>query len=509
MAAASESEENESDPLMPQAQDVEASTYTDIPAGDDDDDQDDTGHQDDETVFSAVVENLESIANVVIENVHISAEAIAGEMQDAADAFIEELHMADEEEDKYFILEMQLTRNLSILPADVVDASEMVNARADRECEKCSKCPSQFNSCKFPSDIERAGHQAPSEKTALIVQGSKDSDSVDTMEGFKKPEVSTGVPISAFVLLASAVLALSAIGPLLQMQDNVGSTMKVVWRTSATSCLLFPLAAHSVYTEGVPQLTRSQWFELFIASGSYAALCVFFVWSLNYTAVGNAVILSNSQALMLLVGKVFVGTRVSTMEGTGALVAFVGAVLCSKSSSEASNGTAGGAMMALLGDLFALLSALAGVAYLVFAKAVRPTMNVYVFMFVVMSIGSLQTLIFLFAAGEPVSFDADLAHGVFGWTRFEADRLPLEIAMALVCNCFGALGYVKAMHYFDNLVISVAALMEPVVAEFLSFFLNGGSLPDWIGWLGNILVACGTLAVVYQPPGEKSAAHSH
>ena len=89
--------------------------------------------------------------------------------------------------------------------------------------------------------------------------------------------------------------------------------------------------------------------------------------------------------------------------------------------------------------------------------------------------------------------------------RLDKDRLPLEIVMALVCNCCGALGYVKAMHYFDNLVISVAALMEPVVAELLSCLLNGGSLPDWKGWLGNALVACGTLAVVCQQPGGKSA----
>ena len=49
--------------------------------------------------------------------------------------------MADKEDDKYFILEMQLTRNLSILPLDVLDASEMESATADRESEECSDCP--------------------------------------------------------------------------------------------------------------------------------------------------------------------------------------------------------------------------------------------------------------------------------------------------------------------------------------------------------------------------------
>jgi len=60
----------------------------------------------------------------------------------------------------------------------------------------------------------------------------------------------------------------------------------------------------------------------------------------------------------------------------------------------------------------------------------------------------------------------------------------------------GSLGYIRAMQYFDNLVISVAALMEPVVAEFLALLLGVGLLPGPLGWIGNVLVAIGTLCVI-------------
>lgn len=74
---------------------------------------------------------------------------------------------------------------------------------------------------------------------------------------------------------------------------------------------------------------------------------------------------------------------------------------------------------------------------------------------------------------------------------------------------FGALGYARAMQYFENLVISVAALMEPVVAEFLAFAFSVGFLPGWTGWLGNALVALGTLAVIAPSStrGKKSMDH--
>jgi len=46
-------------------------------------------------------------------------------------------------------------------------------------------------------------------------------------------------------------------------------------------------------------------------------------------------------------------------------------------------------------------------------------------------------------------------------------------------------------------VIAVAALMEPVVASFTAVAMNVGVLPGLEGWIGNFLVAAGTLAVLY------------
>jgi len=103
-----------------------------------------------------------------------------------------------------------------------------------------------------------------------------------------------------------------------------------------------------------------------------------------------------------------------------------------------------------------------------------------------------------------MTFDMDPNHGSWGWLQMKADRFPLEVIMVLVCNVLGAMGYVRAMHYFDNVVISVAALMEPVIAEFLNCAMGVGELPSLLGWWGNLLVACGTFAVVYQPPTSSS-----
>jgi hypothetical protein len=50
--------------------------------------------------------------------------------------------------------------------------------------------------------------------------------------------------------------------------------------------------------------------------------------------------------------------------------------------------------------------------------------------------------------------------------------------------------------------------MEPVAAELMTFAFGVGRLPGYLGWLGNLLVAGGTFAVIYQDgKGKSPAAH--
>lgn len=65
--------------------------------------------------------------------------------------------------------------------------------------------------------------------------------------------------------------------------------------------------------------------------------------------------------------------------------------------------------------------------------------------------------------------------------------------------------YVRAMEYFDNFIISSAALMEPVIAEFSAVIFGVGQWPGIWGWLGNILVASGTFVVLYNDGKVKTS----
>lgn len=130
-------------------------------------------------------------------------------------------------------------------------------------------------------------------------------------------------------------------------------------------------------------------------------------------------ILSNSQSMILLVGKMLVGSGATPLEALGAVVAFAGAYLYSKDSAEGQD--ASGAM-ALWGDGLALLSAISGVAYLVSARVVRSEMALPVFMFCVTLLGSIVSLFFAVIAGETITMDADINQYVKDGGLFNSRR---------------------------------------------------------------------------------------
>ena len=67
-------------------------------------------------------------------------------------------------------------------------------------------------------------------------------------------------------------------------------------------------------------------------------------------------------------------------------------------------------------------------------------------------------------------------------------------------------GFVRAMQYFDNIIIAVATLLEPMIATMIAFGIGVGELPGTLGWAGNLLVVLGTLFVVY-PSIDKPMEH--
>ena len=191
------------------------------------------------------------------------------------------------------------------------------------------------------------------------------------------------------------------------------------------------------------------------------------------------------------------------------VVAFSGAIMCSLDSSQESTDQ-DQEKNAVLGDVLAILSAIFGVGYLTVAKVVRAKMSVTFFITCVMFVGSLMTLACV-AASEDLTFDMNVYHGVFGGFDLSAPyyRIAVLAYLAIVVNGAGTMGYIRAMQAFDNTVIAVSTLLEPLIASIIAWFFHAGLLPGIEGWIGNLLVVFGTLGVVYPSMVKKDEKEMH
>ncbi|CAB9501440.1 EamA-like transporter family [Seminavis robusta] len=249
----------------------------------------------------------------------------------------------------------------------------------------------------------------------------------------------TGIPAHAYVTLATAVIALSSVGPSFDLQHGVAPILKVYWRMTGTWIVLLIPTILAVAKDGWPKLNRQQAITFLGASFCYAVMGVGFVLSLEYTSVGNAVIFSNTNALILLFGRFLIGSPISALESGGSAVAFLGGILCTYDQAEAVEATAMPASessvaevapiwQGILGDVIAVIAAAGGCCYLVLASTVRARFpSLYTFMFSNMLIGSQITLLCIVISGQEIEFSRDVHIGLFGFLSFRYDRLPLEM----------------------------------------------------------------------------------
>jgi drug/metabolite transporter (DMT)-like permease len=400
------------------------------------------------------------------------------------DSWIEELEEMDQGVGSGFF-DMTATRSLAVIPDDMLDLGVEV----------------QWLTSSTRRIMPRVEELGPEEELE-----------VERLElGEEKPaskEEPSGTLILNLSLLLVAVFAHSSNSTALHMLNGVSPTMKLFWRMSASYLILVPFAIVYVRRKGFPTLSFSGWTTFVSAAAFYTCSTLSFYTALEYTTIGNAVIYANSQALLLIVGKVFIGEPIHVFEAIGVVVAFSGAILCSKDSEESSEEL--DTTNALFGDLLALCSAAFGVAYLTVARVVRSHMSVMFFITFVMFLGSLMVLAFLaISPHEEVSFDMDPFHGIFGGFNVSHHRLEVLAYLAIVVNIGGSMGMIRAMQHFDTIIIAVATLMEPLAASLIAFVCKAGLLPGPLGWLGNFLVVLGTLGVVYPSMGKTDSGGMH
>ena len=311
------------------------------------------------------------------------------------------------------------------------------------------------------------------------------------------------VPVIGYIILIGGLFALSSVGTALNVQQNVSPIMKSFWRYTSTWIVLLPLAIRSLHHHNhgstYTPLSGMQWISFVVCALCYAFMTSAFVSALEYTTLANAFVLSNLAPLFIIVGRTVFGYSVLYMEGIGAMIGFLGGTICTLDQSPSINGD--GIVRdhpkALLGDSLAVMASAAVAIYLILAKKLRPHVDLFVFTFMLMFTSSIFVLLYMILTKEPMSFSNHMDYGLWGWTNWKWNRLPLELYLAIVCNIIGTTGYIAVMKYFEPIVVSTVMLSEPVLGALMAALVGSDPLPGVQTWIGNVVVAVGIFLVVW------------
>ncbi|OQS04014.1 Drug/Metabolite Transporter (DMT) Superfamily, partial [Thraustotheca clavata] len=228
-----------------------------------------------------------------------------------------------------------------------------------------------------------------------------------------------------------------------------------------------------------------------------------FIYALTMTSVSHAYIFNNCHSLVLVLGKLVFRHPITSGQLVGSLIGLVGGIVTTMDFHPV-DPNAPVTLPTMTGDLVAFVGALGGVLYLTLAERLRPNVDLMVFMYYLDLIGAILLLTIMAGMGMPLEFSIDPHFGLWGWMAPVANRLPVALYIIFVCDFIGTMGYVRALYYFEPIVISIVMLLEPIFATVIGILVHVEAVPGVLTLCGGLLVLAGTaLVILKSPPKEE------
>ncbi|KUO82065.1 MAG: hypothetical protein AT718_06040 [Vulcanisaeta sp. JCHS_4] len=278
-----------------------------------------------------------------------------------------------------------------------------------------------------------------------------------------------------YVALTVAVIAISW-ASILILLSGAQPVAVAFWRSAIAAVALTPLFI--IERENGAYALRSNEVLLVIVSG--VALAVHFMtWieSLYLTTVAASTTLVSTYPIFTLIMDRLIGERIGRHAIIGTLTAFLGVVLITAPEFFIS-------LKALVGDLLALIGAVAGAVYFMIGRVVRVKVSLATYTVPVYSVSALVTLI----------------TGLFLHTRFWP--YPLYTWFYIVMIVLGPmlLGHTLlnyTLRYSRAITVTTSTLGEPIGATLLALLIFR-QIPQPLTVVGMVVTLLGIYMVIHE-----------
>ena len=303
-------------------------------------------------------------------------------------------------------------------------------------------------------------------------------------------------PKAAWLLLLTALFAVSSAGAVLQSMSDIPPILRASWRMQGTALILLPGFIFQLYSVERNMFSKKDISIIILSSLFLAAHFGSWVWSLDHTSLVHSLLFVTSHPLVVVLLMPILGSAIRKGHVIGASVGFFGAVLTLKDIDS-------GGEVTLIGNLFAFIGAVTVVGYLFSGRYLRSERNMPLFIYAfpvtfLSAIWLTPTSILL----EGTTFSQTIPEiGVFGW--LDISWIFWVGYLSLGPGLMGHTGINAVLRWFSPLIISIALLFEPVIGGVIGWLLMGEiSLGIWT-IIGGCLMLLGAIIVKIEEANEQ------
>lgn len=277
-------------------------------------------------------------------------------------------------------------------------------------------------------------------------------------------------PFNPYIAVVIGVIAISTSAIFVKLAGDASAGIIAFYRMFFAVVLMLPFVFFK-YKHELIAVTKRDWL-LASLSGIFLALH-FILWfeSLNFTSVASSVVLVSLQAVFAFIGTyIFFGERFSVAAIISMIITIGGSVIIGWGDFQISG-------LALLGDILALLGAVAATGYFLLGQRLRRSLSLTTYTFIVYGISTVILFIYNVVLNSNfISYSLDI------WGLF--------LALAIVPTFLGHSLFNWALKWLSTATISMAIVFEPIGASILAYFILGEAI-TYTQWLGGTIIIFG------------------
>ncbi|MEC7261681.1 MAG: DMT family transporter [Candidatus Thermoplasmatota archaeon] len=275
--------------------------------------------------------------------------------------------------------------------------------------------------------------------------------------------------------------------------DDVPPLLRASWRFQLTAVLMAPMFFLQFRdmrqdSDSMENLRLPETRYILLGSGISLGLHMgAWVWSLDNTSLTHSLLFVTIHPLIIVFGALLLRKYVPKQQVFGASIGFIGGGITLLGISAETDVT-------LLGDLAAIIGAIAVVGYFLAGRKLRQWMPLFVYILPVTVIAAILLAVMSVMLEGTVFSLSNENISMFGW--MSSSWIWYVVYLAVFPGIVGHAGISAVLRWFPPIIVSVAYLFEPLVGSFIGWIFGTTGIPSLWTWVGATVLMIGTVLVI-------------